>query len=311
MGAGFAQVLALHGVQVAVADARPELAAAARERLVAQARAFEDRGLLGAGSAERIARAVTAAASVGAAAQDAGLVLEAVTEDPAVKRAVYAEAAEAAPRDAVIATNTSAIPIRELAAGVPGPERFLGTHWFNPPQWVPCVEVIPGPTTDAEVVGRVVALLRRLGKRPVTVGDAAGFVANRIQFAMFREAAACVADGVASPEQVDEVVRSSFGYRLPFFGPFTIADMAGLDVYAGAYGALERDLGSRFSVPPQVRELVAAGRLGTKAGGGFLDLSPEQAAALVEQRDAAYVALAALIEELGVWDGPGPSGPPA
>ena len=174
----------------------------------------------------------------------ADLVVEAVLERPDVKLAVYEEIERAAGDDTVIATNTSSIPIAELAAGLRRPNRFLGVHWFVPPLLVPCVEVIRTPSTDERVVEIVVEALTRLGKTPVVVGDGPGFVANRIQFAMFREAARIVEDGIAGPEQVDEVVRSSFGFRLPFFGPFTIADMAGLDVYADIYETLERGLGA-------------------------------------------------------------------
>ncbi|NUT54852.1 MAG: 3-hydroxyacyl-CoA dehydrogenase family protein, partial [Thermoleophilia bacterium] len=137
-----------------------------------------------------------------------------------------------------------------------------------------------------------------LGKVPVVVGDGAGFVANRIQFAMFREAARIVEEGVASAEQVDEVVRSSFGFRLPFFGPFTIADMAGLDVYADIFETLERDLGPGFAAPAILAEHVGRGELGVKSGRGFLDLSEAQADALIDRRDRAYVALAGLRREL-------------
>jgi 3-hydroxybutyryl-CoA dehydrogenase len=222
-----------------------------------------------------------------------------------VKLRVFAEVEAAAPREAVIASNTSAIPIGTLAAGLERPERFLGMHWFNPPQWVPAVEVIPTPATDGAAVERVHAFLRHLGKRPVTVGDKAGFVANRIQFAMFKEAVSVVADGVATAEQVDEVVRSSFGFRLPFFGPFTIADMAGLDVYTGAYEALTEEFGPRFEAPELLAEHVREGRLGVKAGGGFLGLTQEQAAELVARRDASYRALSELLARLQA-DGPQP-----
>jgi len=130
------------------------------------------------------------------------------------------------------------------------------------------------------------------------VGDGPGFVANRIQFALFREAARIVEDGVATPEQVDEVVRSSFGFRLPFFGPFTIADMAGLDVYADIFDTLEQGLGSGFSAPAALRERVAHGDFGIKTGRGFLDLSQAQADELIDRRDRAYVRLARLRSEI-------------
>jgi 3-hydroxybutyryl-CoA dehydrogenase len=296
MGGGIAQLLAGHGIEVAVADLTPELSAASVEGLRASARSFEERGLLEAGGAAKVAETARSADSVAEAVAGAEFAIEAVAENPTVKRQVYAEIEAVAPADAVLATNTSAIPIRELAAELRHPERFLGTHWFNPPQWVPCVEVIAGPSTEGSVVDRVEALLGALGKRPVRAGDAAGFVANRIQFAMFKEAVSCVADGVADAEQVDEIVRSSFGHRLPFFGPFAIADMAGLDVYAGAYEALEAEHGARFAAPERLLELVESGRLGAKSGGGFLGPQEESHEERVERRDAAYVALSELLE---------------
>ncbi len=224
--------------------------------------------------------------------------VEAVVERPDAKAAVYEVIEAAAADDAVIATNTSSIPIADLAAGLRVPERFLGMHWFVPPLLVPCVEVIATPATAEEVVERVVAVLERLGKVAVVVGDGPGFVANRIQFALFKEATQIVEDGLATPEQVDEVVRSSFGFRLPFFGPFAIADLAGLDVYADIYDTLERGLGDAFSTPALLREHVDRGEFGVKTGRGFLRLSPENAKALIERRDRAYVRLAALRAEL-------------
>jgi 3-hydroxybutyryl-CoA dehydrogenase len=298
MGGGFAQLLGVKGIEVAVVDSTPERTEAAVRQLQVSAGDFERRGLLEPGDADRVQQVVRGADSIAAAVANADLVIEAVFEDPEVKREIYAEVEAAAPDDAVLATNTSAIPIGELSASLEHPGRFLGTHWFNPPQWVPCVEVIPGPETTESVIERVLGFLVSIGKRPVKVGDAAGFVANRIQFAMFKEAVSCVEDGVADPEEVDQIVSSSFGFRLPFFGPFSIADMAGLDVYSGAYEALEGDLGPRFSAPERLRALLAAGRSGTKSGGGFLDLSPESIPAMIEKRDASYVALSGLIDQI-------------
>ena len=297
MGTGFVELLAIAGYSVAVADRTEELARASVERAVVQARAYEEAGLMDAGSADAVEARAFAADGAGAAAAGAEVVLEAVAEDPEIKAAVLDAIEDAAPDDCTIATNTSAIPIGDLAARRRRPERFLGAHWFNPPQWIPCVEVIPHDGTAAEHVDRTVRLLERLGKEPTVVGDAAGFVANRIQFAMFKEAASVVADGIATAEQVDRVVRGSFGFRLPLFGPFAIADMAGLDVYAGAYAALEGGLGPRFAVPDAVREHVDAGRLGTKTGGAFLDIAPEDLPAILAERDASYVALARLLAE--------------
>jgi 3-hydroxybutyryl-CoA dehydrogenase len=297
MGVGIAQAFATHAVPTQLVDASSELSDAARKSAVALLARLEAAGNVAPGSTETGERHLTAAASIAGAVADADLVVEAVFERPAAKEQAYREIEATARDDAVLATNTSSIPITQLAAGLRVPQRFLGVHWFVPALIVPCVEVIPTAATDAAVVDRVVGALTGLGKIAVVVGDAPGFVANRIQFAMFREAARIVEEGVATPEQVDEIVRSSFGFRLPFFGPFTIADMAGLDVYADIFETLERALGEGFSAPAALRDRVARGEYGVKAGRGFLELSEEQARELIDRRDSAYVALARLRAE--------------
>jgi 3-hydroxybutyryl-CoA dehydrogenase len=297
MGTGFVQLLALAGVDVRLADADAARASAGRDGAVALAARFEELGLMEAGSADAIAARAVAAAGIAEAVAGVDIVFEAVTEDVAVKRAVLAAIEDAAPAEAIITTNTSAIPIRTLAAGLRHPDRFLGAHWFNPAQWVPAVEVIPGERTHQSVVTATVDLLRRLGKEPAVVGDGPGFVANRIQFAMFREAARVVEEGIATAEEVDRVVRGSFGFRLPFFGPFTIADMAGLDVYAGAYETLEAELGPQFSAPSSLGALVDEGRLGTKAGGGYLLDEGAGGSEVAERRDRLYAALGRLLAQ--------------
>jgi 3-hydroxybutyryl-CoA dehydrogenase len=298
MGVGIAQVFAAGGIPTVLVDATPELSTAARERAVELLGRLERAGNVGSGTTAAARQSLFAASTIQDAVPGADLVVEAVVERPDVKLAVYAEIETAAGEGAVIATNTSSIPITELAAGLRSPGRFLGVHWFVPPLLVPCVEVIPSPSTDDRVVGLVVETLERLGKTPVVVGDGPGFVANRIQFAMFREAARIVEEGIAGAEQVDEVVRSSFGFRLPFFGPFTIADMAGLDVYADIYETLERGLGPGFSAPGLLREHVERGEYGVKTGGGFLELTQSQADELIDRRNRAYVALASVREEI-------------
>lgn len=300
MGSGFGELFAASGIPTVLADAAPERAEEGRIGGVERARSAEGAGWRPAGSAARVEAGLSAAPSLAEAAAGADLVIEAVTENPEVKRGVYAELERAAPAEAVFASNTSAIPIATLAGFLQRPERFLGAHWFNPPQWVPCVEVIPAPASAPEAVDRVMELLTRVGKRPVRVGDGAGFVANRIQFAMFLEAVKVVEDGVATPEAVDEVVSSSWGFRLPFFGPFEIADMAGLDTYEGGLESMQEAFGERFSMPSMISEMVAAGRLGTKVGRGYLDHDPDALPELLSRRDASYVALGRLLDRLAL-----------
>jgi 3-hydroxybutyryl-CoA dehydrogenase len=297
MGLGVAECLAAAGIELRLTDATPELSREAKERLVARTRGHAGAGLIPPGAADR-AGAVEAADDVPAAVRDADLVFEAVPEDLELKREILAACSDAAPRASVIVSNTSSFPMDELAKFVEPRGRFLGTHWFNPPEWTPGVEVIPAAATDPGVVERVMGFLRGIGKRPAVVGDGPGFVANRIQNALFLEALRCVEEGLASPQEVDEVVRSCFGFRLPFFGPFQIADMAGLDVYVSVLETLEEGLGERFETPDALRELVERGRTGTKSGAGFLEYSDEERERLLLERDRRYAALNELLERL-------------
>jgi 3-hydroxybutyryl-CoA dehydrogenase len=297
MGLGVAECFAAAGIEVRLTDATSELTREAKERLVERARAHAEAGLISAETVGR-AEAVEAVDDVAAAVRDADLVFEAVPEDLELKHEILAACSGAAPAESVIVSNTSSFPMDELARSVEPRGRFLGTHWFNPPEWTPGVEVIPAAATDSEVLERVMGFLRGIGKRPAVVGDGPGFVANRIQNALFLEALRCVEEGLASPREVDEVVRSCFGFRLPFFGPFQIADMAGLDVYVSVLETLEAGLGERFQTPGALRELVERGRTGTKSGAGFLEYSHEERERLLLERDRRYAALNELLKRL-------------
>jgi 3-hydroxybutyryl-CoA dehydrogenase len=297
MGLGVAETFAAAGIRTRISDETPELTRQAKDRLVERARGHVEAGLLAAEVIDRVA-AVEVADDIRGAVRDVDLVFEAVPEDPGLKHDVLAVCAGAAPSEAVIVSNTSSLPMDELAKSVEHPERFLGMHWFNPPEWTPGVEVIPTAVTDPEVVERVMEFLRTIGKRPAVVASGPGFVANRIQNALFLEALSCVEEGLASPEEVDEVVRSCFGFRLPFFGPFQMADMAGLDVYLSVLETLEKGLGDRFEPPVALRELVEQGRTGTKSGAGFRTYSDEERDRLLLERDRRYAALNELLERL-------------
>ena len=297
MGLGVAECFAAAGIRVLLTDATPELTREAKGRLVRRTKGHADAGLL-AESAVGRAEAVETADDVAGAVGDVDFVFEAVPEDIGLKEEILASCSAAAPQDAVIVSNTSSLPIKDLSEFVGRPGRFCGMHWFNPPEWTPGVEVIPAAATEPEVVERLVEFLRSIGKRPTVVGDGPGFVANRIQNALFLEALRCVEEGLASPQEVDEVVRSCFGFRLPFFGPFQISDMAGLDVYENVLDVLKEGLGDRFTAPQSLRRLVEEGRTGTKSGAGFLQYTNEERERLLLERDRRYAALGALLEDL-------------
>lgn len=297
MGGGIAEAFAVAGVDVVVADADPEQGALARERLVERVRGHVDAGLLPGDALERVER-VRAAGSNAEAAAEADLVVEAVTEDLEVKRAVLGEVSAAAAPATVIASNTSSLDIDVLSGFCERPERFVGAHWFNPPEWTPAVEVIQARDSDPAHVERVREFLAAIGKAPAVVRPAVGFVANRLQMALFCEAVRCLEEGLAGVEVIDEVARSSFGFRLPFFGPFQIADMAGLDVYQAVLESHAEAYGDRFNIGDRLTRLVAAGRTGTTGGAGFYRYGEREGDELLIERDRRYAALASLLREL-------------
>jgi 3-hydroxybutyryl-CoA dehydrogenase len=299
MGGGIAQVLALAGVQVSLADVSEEVASRNLARLLAEASDFESRGLFPRGARATIESNLSAAASIEEAVADVDFIEEAVPETLAIKQQTLARISAAARPTAIIGTNTSTISITTLAAAVEVPGRFLGVHFSNPAPFIPGVELIPHETTDPGVFEPVEALLAAGGKSSARITDSTGFVLNRLQYALFHEATQLVDEGVASPEDIDTIVRTTFGFRLPFFGPFLIADMAGLDVYASCYTSLQQRFEERFATPRILSDLVESGRLGTKSGGGFIDIPAERMADLIAYRNNAYVRMQQLLDELG------------
>ena len=298
MGGGIAQVLALSGADVRIADVELAIAEGNRERLITEAAQFAADGLFPADAAETIAARITAA-TIEDAVAGASFIEEAVPEKIEIKHATLRRISEAAAPDAIIGSNTSTILIGRLAEAVLHPERFLGVHFSNPAPFIPGVELIPHATTDAAILPVVEQIVAATGKQTARVKDATGFVLNRLQYALFHEATQLVEEGVATPEDIDTIVRTTFGFRLPFFGPFAIADMAGLDVYAFCYASLQTEFPERFATPPILEDLVAAGKLGTKSGAGFLDVPAERTPELIAYRNKAYVAMQKLIDELG------------
>jgi len=299
MGGGIAQVLALAGARVALADVTAEIAQSNYERLLKESDEFVAAGLFPAGATETLKENLWAAKDIEEAVAGAEYIEEAVPEVLEIKHGTLSRISAAARPDAIIGSNTSTISIAKLAEVVVNPERFLGVHFSNPAPFIPGVEVIPHEGTSEATVQTARAIVGETGKETATVKDVTGFVLNRLQYALFHEAAQVVEDGIATAEDVDTLVRTTFGFRLPFFGPFAIADMAGLDVYAFCYKSLQTGFPERFATPRILQEKVDAGQLGTKTGSGFLNVPAEQTAALVAYRNKAYVAMQKLIEELG------------
>ena len=300
MGGGIAQSLALAGLPVTIADVSAEATEAAYARLLAEAQEFEDAGLYDAGATETIRANLRTAGSIEDAVADVDFVEEVVFESVEVKHDVLGRISAAAREDAIIGSNTSTIPARVLATAVKRPERFLTVHFSNPAPFIPGVELVLGERTDESVVPVVKELLARADREAAIVADVPGFVLNRLQYVLLKEAMSIAEEGIASPEDIDTVVRTTFGFRLGFFGPFAIADQAGLDVYAGGFRTFEDAFGERLSTPALIQEAVDGDRRGVKNGKGLTkDYTPEQVKALVAHRNKAYSEMGRLVRSLG------------
>lgn len=299
MGGGIAQVFGLAGARVALADISAEIAEKNYHRLIAESKEFVSEGLFPAGATDTLEENLWPAASLAEAVSNADFIEEAVPEVLAIKNDTLRQISSAARPDAIIGSNTSTISIGDMADAVSDPGRFLGVHFSNPSPFVPGVEIIPHAGTDESVVTRARQLIHDSGKQTAQVKDVTGFVLNRLQYALFHEATQLVEDGTATAEDIDTLVRTTFGFRLPFFGPFAIADMAGLDVYDFCYRSLQTGFPERFATPKVLTELVESGKLGTKTGAGFLNVPADRIPDLIAYRNKAYVLMQKLLDELG------------
>jgi 3-hydroxybutyryl-CoA dehydrogenase len=266
MGNGIAHVLAQHGWEVALIDS----AAPALERATATIRANLDRqvkkGAIPADAPAQVLERVRTGSSLEAAAP-ASLVIEAASENPAVKFALFEQLDRIAGPGAILATNTSSISITEIAARTRRPDQVIGMHFMNPVPVMQLVEVIRGHATSDATTATVMETARALGKTPVEVQDYPGFVSNRVLLPMINEAIFCVMEGVATPESIDTVMKLGMAHPM---GPLALADFIGLDVCLAILDVLHGGLGDdKYRACPLLRRMVAAGDLGKKSGRGF------------------------------------------
>ncbi|MFC0507411.1 3-hydroxyacyl-CoA dehydrogenase family protein [Micromonospora costi] len=264
MGLGIAYVAAGAGHAVEVVEVDPARGTAALTRLGELWDRAVGRGKLTADEAAANRERVTLRAALADVAEGPDVVVEAVPERLDLKRAVLRDAEALIPT--LLGSNTSSIPIGELAAGLERPDRFLGLHFFNPVWAMALLEIVVGPATAEETTAAAVALAGRLGKDPVVVRDMPGFATSRLGVTLGLEAIRMVADGVASPADIDKAMV--LGYRHPV-GPLELTDLVGLDVRLDIARTLQAAYGDRFAPPPLLEEMVAAGRLGKKSGRGF------------------------------------------
>ncbi|MCB2229017.1 MAG: 3-hydroxyacyl-CoA dehydrogenase family protein [Desulfarculaceae bacterium] len=296
MGHGIAQLLARGGCLVTLYDQDQAVLASAPERIRQSFAVLIKLGLVTPEQMERALANITLCQDLAGLCQERDFIIEAVSENLALKQKIFAALEEEAPASCILASNTSTISIQKIAQGLRHPERVLGTHFWNPPHVVPGVEVIKSPATSDEAFAAMCDLLAEVGKKPIKVlKDVPGFIGNRMQHALWREAIQLVERGIASPEDVDDVVRYCFGLRMAFLGPLATADLAGLDLTYEIHKDFLAELDCSPEPSPLLAEKFRAGQLGAKTGQGFHSWPPEKLSALLSQRDEVLVKILQVV----------------
>ena len=273
MGHGIAQVFALAGHDVTIYDSIAASLDTVKTRILTNLKDL--------GDDQKAVERVTPVSDLAQAVRDADYVVEAVLEDLPLKQKLFAEIESYVRPDTILASNTSVIPITRIMEGLKQRERALGTHWWNPPYLVPLVEVIETQWTSRPAIDFTMKLHAAAGKKPAHVKkDVPGFIGNRLQHALWREAVALVEHGICDAETVDTVIKSAFGRRLAVLGPLENADMVGTDLTLAIHRTVLPDIDSRPRPSPYLEKLVKDQKLGFKSGEGFRKWSPEQQAAL-------------------------------
>ena len=273
MGHGIAQVFALAGHEVAIYDPVAASLDQVRTRIVANLRDLGDE--------ETAVERVHPCTDLAEAVRDADFVVEAAPENLEIKRKLFAETEDYVRQDTILASNTSVIPITAIMQDLRERGRALGTHWWNPPYLVPLVEVISTQWTEPSAIDFTMRLHAAAGKKPAHVKkDVAGFIGNRLQHALWREAVALVEQGICDAETVDTVIKAAFGRRLAVLGPLENADLVGTDLTLAIHKTVLPAIDSRPAPSPYLERLVAEGKLGFKSGEGFRKWTPEAQAAL-------------------------------
>src|SRR5881396_4068159 len=266
MGHGIAYVAALAGCDVRLSDIRPEVLPQALDKVEALLVSGVKRGKLAADEHAAVRKRVRTEPQIRAAVSDADIVIEAVVEDLAIKQRLFVDVEHAAPRDALLASNTSSLSIADISSVMSQPARLVGMHFFSPVHIMKLVEVVTHGSGSRPAADRAVEFARQLGKDPIVVRDSPGFASSRLGVVLGLEAMRMLEAGVASAEDIDKAMSLGYGHPV---GPLKLTDLVGLDVRLAIAEYLEKELGPAFTPPRILREHVAAGRLGKKTGEGF------------------------------------------
>lgn len=295
MGHGIAQEFALAGYTVAIHDINDEVIAQAREKVQANLKRLIGFGLVTEEQAAPVPDLIHGSTNLKEVAGDADLVIEAVSENLDLKQRIFAQLDVICPERTILASNTSTLMPSKLASATQRPDRVLIVHYVNPPYLIPLVEVVRHPGTSDASVEVVTALLKKVGKSPAVLNrECPGFIVNRLQVALLREALSIVDNGIASAEDVDTVIKSSIGRRWAAAGVFEVFDIAGWDVIINVTRNLLADIESSRDLSPLISDKVERGDYGTKTGKGFYDYTPETAEQLTKRIQQVLVAVEQL-----------------
>lgn len=301
MGPGIAEVCARSGLDVTLVDIKGEIISRAFKRIRADFDTLIEMDWITKEEAEKAISRIKGTNSLIEALADADFVIEAIPENIDAKKNLFKELDELTPEHVILSSNTSSLSITEISLSMKRPDRFVGLHYFTPPHILRPVEIVRGEKTSDETVNLTKELVKRQGKIPIVCKDSPGFVINRILMAMFVETASILEEGlVESPHELDLAVRFAIGVRLPFFGPFQIADLGGLDIWLATARNLYERLGHpKFKPPKMLIEKVASQELGVKTKKGFYQYQDELGESLIRKRDVCLLEILKLIDEKG------------
>lgn len=286
MGFGTAITFAKSGYEVNMFGRKDASIERAMKNIHSTLAVMKDSGLVTADEIEGILSRVHGVTTLKDAAANADFVIESVAEEVAIKQAVYKEMEQYLDSDIIFATDSSGLSPTEVASVLDYPHRFVVAHFWNPPHLIPLVEVVPGQQTSQQTVDITWKLMEKIGKKPVALlKEAPGFIGNRLQFALLREALYCVQEGIATAEAVDAVCKYSIGRRLPVTGPIESADLGGLDIFYNISAYLNADLADDKVGSPVMKKCVDEGNLGAKTGSGIYSWTPEDLAKIKRTRE--------------------------
>ncbi len=296
MGSGIALTFARAGYEVSLQARRRESLDRAFAIIHGACRSLQQAGVLSPDEVEATCRRIRATTDLAEALDGCQFVSENVPERLDLKQEIFRELDRLLP-EAILTTDTSGLSITEIASATQDPGRVVGLHWVNPPHLIPLVEVIPGDDTSPEAVETVYALSQRIGKAPVRLRrEVKGFLANRLQFALLREAFHLYEQGVASAKDLDTVLKKGMGFRWAVVGPFELIDLGGLDSFYNVSTYLMAELNRSPDPPKALGDPVSKGRLGIKTGAGFFEYPPGKAEEVVARRDGLLIELLKVLQ---------------